>query len=194
MKFLQKFLLVAVSLGIASGASAAADIQKYLTDGQTAFMRGDLVTAKRNFQSASKIEPRNPTVIGFLKQIAAAEAKNPSSPGSEAEFKGIIFPQIQFREATLSSVLDFMKKKVSELTGGKKSVNFVPQLTPEQMNAPITLTLTDIPFTEVLRYVAETVDAKVEYQKYAVVLKGKGGAPAPVTKPTGEAPPPPPPQ
>jgi hypothetical protein len=192
MKLLQKFLLVAVSLGVASGASAAADIQKYLTEGQTALLRGDLVTAKRNFETASKLDPRNPTVIGFLKQIAAAEAKNPSSPSSEAEFKGIIIPQIQFREATLSSVLDFMKKKVSELTGGKKSVNFVPQLTPEQMNAPITLTLTDIPFTEALRYVAETVDAKVEYQKYAVVIKGKGGAaPAPVTKPSGEAPAPP---
>jgi hypothetical protein len=189
MKLLQKFLLVAVPLGVAAGAWAA-DVQKYLTDGQTAFMRGDLVAARRNFEMASKLEPRNPTVVGFLKQIAAAEAKNSSSQGAEQDFKGIVIPQIQFKEATFAAALDFLKKKVSDLTGGKKSVNFVLKIAPEQQNTPVTLSLTNIPFTEALRYIAELVDAQVEYQKYAVVIKSKSGgaAPAGATKPTGEAP------
>jgi hypothetical protein len=189
MKFLPKFLLAALALGVASAAWAA-DVQKYLTEGQTAFMRGDLVTARRNFELASKLEPRNPTVVGFLKQIAAAEAKSASNQGAEQDFKGIIIPQIQFKEATFSAALNFLKQKVSELTGGKKSVNFVLKLAPEQQNAPVTLSLTNIPFTEALRYIAELVDAQVEYQKYAVVIKSKsgGGAPASTTKPAGEAP------
>ena len=33
----------------------------------------------------------------------------------------------------------------------------------------------DIPFTEALRYIAESIDAKVEYQKFAVVIKSKSG-------------------
>ena len=177
MKLLQKFLLVAVSLGITSGTWAA-DLQKYLTEGQTAFMRGDLATAKRNFEIANKIDPKNPTTIGFLQQIAAAEAKNPIA-SSEGEYKGIIIPQLQFKETTLNSALDFMKKKVSDATGGKKSVNFVMQISAEAQNTPITLTLSNIPFTEALRYVTELVGAKVEYQKFAVVIKPAGGA-APV--------------
>jgi hypothetical protein len=189
MKFLPKFLLAAFFLGVASAAWAA-DVQKYLTEGQTAFMRGDLVTARRNFEMASKLEPRNPTVVGFLKQIAAAEAKSASNQGAEQEFKGIIIPQIQFKEATFSAALDFLKQKVSDLTGGKKAVNFVLKLAPEQQNAQVTLSLTNIPFTEALRYIAELVDAQVEYQKYAVVIKSKSGgaAPASTAKPAGEPP------
>jgi hypothetical protein len=189
MKFLPKFLLAAFFLGVAPAAWAA-DVQKYLTECQTAFMRGDLVTARRNFEMASKLEPRNPTVVGFLKQIAAAEAKSASNQGAEQEFKGIIIPQIQFKEATFSAALDFLKQKVSDLTGGKKAVNFVLKLAPEQQNAQVTLSLTNIPFTEALRYIAELVDAQVEYQKYAVVIKSKSGgaAPASTAKPAGEPP------
>jgi hypothetical protein len=179
---LQKFLLAAASIGIVSGACAQ-DIQKYLTEGQTAFMRGDVPTAKRNFEMANKLAPKNPTVIGFLKQIAAAEAKNPALASTEIEYKGIIIPQLQFREATFDSALEFLKKKVSELTGGKKSVNFVNQLPPDQQNTPITLNLTNIPVTEALRYVAELVNAKVEYQKFAVVIKPAGPTPVSNNKP-----------
>jgi hypothetical protein len=181
MNLLQKSLLVAVSLGIASSAWAA-DLQKLLTEGQTAFMRGDLVTAKRNFVIANKMDPKNPTVIGFLKQIAAAEAKNPSGASSEHEYRDIVIPQIQFKEATFASAVDFMKKKVSDLTGGKKSINIVNKLPAEAQNTPITLNLTNIPFTEALRYIAELVGAKVEYQKYAVVLAPAVGGAAPVSE------------
>jgi hypothetical protein len=189
MNLLQKSLLVAVSLGVASSAWAA-DIQKLLTEGQTAFMRGDVPTAKRNFEMANKLDPKNPTVIGFLKQIAAAEAKNPALASTEIEYRGIIIPQLQFKEATLNSAIEFMKKKVSDLTGGKKSINIVNKLGPEAQNTPITLNLTNIPFTEALRYIAELVGAKVEYQKYAVVLAPAGGGAAPVSeaKATPDAP------
>jgi len=189
MTLLQKFLLVAVSLGVASGAWAA-DIQQFLTEGQTAFMRGDMAAAKRSFQTANKIDPKNPTAIGFLRQIAAAEAKNPGIATSEGEYKGIIIPQIQFRDATFAAALDFMKKKVVELSGGKKSVNFVLQIPPEQQNTPVTLNLSDIPFTEALRYIAELVNAKVEYQKYAVVIKPVGGGAVATSegKPSSNAP------
>ena len=187
MNLLQKSLLVAVSLSFTAGAFAA-DIQKYLTEGQTAFMRGDLVTAKRNFEVANRLAPNNPTVIGFLKQIAAAEAKNPTMASSEGEYKGLIIPQIQFKEATFGAALDFLKTKVTELSGGKKSVNFVNQLPADQQNTPITLSLTNIPVTEALRYIAELVNAKVEYQKYAVVIKPAGATPVSNTKPSGDAP------
>lgn len=175
MKLLQKFLLVAVSLAVTVNAWSA-DLQSLLTEGQTAFMRGDMAAAKRSFQLANRVDPRNPTVIGFLKQIAAAEAKNPGATSSEAEYKGIVIQKIEFRDATLASALDFMKRKVADQTGGKKSVNFVLQLSPEQQNAPVSLTLSDIPFTEALRYIAESIDAKVEYQKFAVVIKPKNGS------------------
>lgn len=178
MTLLQKFLLSVVSLGIASSAWAV-DFQQLLTDGQTAFMRGDMAAAKRNFLQANKMAPNNPTVIGFLKQIETAEKKNPRTVSTEAEYKGIIIPKIDFKEATFAAALEFMKKKASELTGGKKSINFVLQIPPEQQQTPVSLTLSNIPFNEALRYIAEMNNAQVEYQKFAVVIKPAGGGAAP---------------
>ena len=190
MILLQKFLVVAVSLGVATTVWAA-DFQQLLTEGQTAFMRGDIPAAKQSFLQARKLQPTNPTVIGYLRQIAVAEKKNPTLASTEIEYKGPIIPKIEFREATFASALEFMRKKASELSGGKKSINFVLQIPPEQQNTPVSLNLTNIPFNEALRYIAELINAKVEYQQYAVVIKPAGaGAAAPVgeVKPTPDAP------
>jgi hypothetical protein len=185
MKLLQKFLIVALSLGAVSGAWAE-DLQKLLTEGQTALLRGDTATAKLYFQKVNQADPRNPVAIGYLRQIAVEEAKNTGAGGQEARLKQLVIPEVQLKEATFGSALDALKKKVADASGGKQSINFVVQLSPEQQNTPVTLSLTGVPFTEVLRYVAEQVGAKVEYQKFAIVIKPAGGA-APTSKP-GEVP------
>jgi hypothetical protein len=177
MKLLQTFLLI-----VTFGAVAfAADLQRILSEAQTAMIRGDLETAKRNFQLAYQIDPRNPTAIGGLKQIAVQEAKGGGTT-VEKQFATLIIPQIQFKEATFSEALDFLKKKVADVSGGKQAANFVVQPGVDQ-SAKITLSLTNIPLTEAIRYLAELVSAKVEYQKYAIVLKPAGGAASTTTAP-----------
>jgi hypothetical protein len=47
--------------------------------------------------------------------------------------------------------------------------------------AEVTLSLTNIPLTEALRYLGGLVNAKVEYDKYAIVIRPAGGA-APVAR------------
>lgn len=180
MTLLPKLLLVAVAIGISTTAWAE-NLQQLLTEGQTAWVRGDIATAKRNFQLVYQADPRNPTAIGYLRQIAAYEKKNPGSVTTESLYKDIIIPRLEFREATLGAALDFMKKKVADASGGKKSVNFVLQLAPEQQNAPVSLNLTNIPFTEALRYIADSVGAKVDYQKFAVVIRSTSGGAAPAS-------------
>lgn len=177
MKLLQTYLTVALSLGVVAG-SFGADIQTYLTEGQTALIRGDTVAAKKAFEAALKINPKNPTAVGYLKQITIAEAKSPSVPQVEQDLQKLIIPQLQLKEATFAAALDFLKKKVAEISKGKHSINFVLQLSAEQQNTAVTLNLTNIPFTEALRYITELAGAKPEYQKFAIVIKPSGGASA----------------
>ena len=176
MKLLQIpfMLLLACVLAV---TAVAADVQKLLSEGQTAMIRGDLETAKSKFQLVNQMDPRNIPAIAYLKQIALQEAQKPTSPQQEKQLSQLIIPKIEFKEATFTSALDFMRRKASELSGGKQSVNFVVQLPPESQNIPVSLNLQNIPFTEALRYVAELAGAKVEYQKFAVVIRS-GGATA----------------
>jgi hypothetical protein len=167
-----KTLLFLLAVG---SAVLAADLQKVLTEAQTAMIRGDYEAAKRGFEMAYKLDPRNPTAIGGLKQVQIALAKQPGAPQVERELSQLIVPNVQFKEATFSAALDAMKKKATELSGGKQNVNFVLQMPAEAQNTPVTLNLANVPFTEALRYLTELVGAKVEYQKFAIVIKGSGG-------------------
>jgi len=168
--FLQTLLL---TVAVATSALGT-DLQRVLQDAQTAMIRGDLETAKRNFQLAYQMDSRNAIAIGGLKQIAAQEKKAGPGGAVEKQFAALIIPQVQFKEASFGSALEALKKKVTEASAGKQAANFVVQPGVDQ-NAQITLSLTDVPFTEALRYMTELVNAKVEYQKYAIVVKPAGG-------------------
>ncbi|MEQ1859923.1 MAG: hypothetical protein ABMA13_08305 [Chthoniobacteraceae bacterium] len=174
MKFLPTFLLV-----LALGSTLLAnDLQRVLSEAQTAMLRGDIETAERNYRLAYQMDSRNPVAIGGLKQVAIARSKGGGAAAVEKQLSSVIIPQVQFKEATFSEALDFLKKKVTDLSGGKQSANFVVQPGVDQ-GAKITLSLTNIPLTEAMRYLAELVSAKVEYQQYAIVIRPSGGvAPA----------------
>ena len=171
-----------------SSVAFAADLQRVLSEGQTAMLRGDLEGAKRAFQMAYQIDPHNAVAIGYLRQIAVAEKKEGGSATAEKQLAAVTISQVQFKEATFSAALDALKKKVAEGSGGKLAANFVVQPGVDQ-NTPVTLSLTNIPVTEAIRYIAELVNAKVEYQKYAIVIKPAGATPGTTTAPAPAAPP-----
>lgn len=182
MKSLQ--ILAGVLSLLAAPAAFAADspeVQEYLREGQAAFLRGDYASAKSAFQMVYSIDPRNMTAINFLKRIKVAEETRPKYTDQQQSLAGIVIPQIQFREATLGSALDFLKKAVEKQTGGKQAANFVVQLPAEQVNTQtVTLNLTNVPFTEAVRYLAELANATVSYDRYAIMIKPKSAvAPAP---------------
>jgi hypothetical protein len=173
-----KLLPVPVALLILGTSALGADVQRILTEAQTAMLRGDLETAKRNFQIVYQLDPKNAVAIGGLRQIALEERKGGGSGSVEKQFAQLILPQVQFKEATFTEALDFLKKKVTDVSGGKQTANFVvqPGIDP---SSKVTLSLTNIPFTEALRYLGELVSAKIDYQKYAIVIRPANGAARP---------------
>lgn len=182
MKSLQSLVSTFAVLCLASIALAApADIQDLLTEGQLAYQRGDLAKAKAAFSMVYQMDARNPVAIGYLRRIQVDEANKPKGNAAESQLAGLIIPQIQFKDATLGSTLEYLKKAVEKQSGGKQTVNFVVQLPAAQLNTQtVTLNLTSIPFTEALRYLADLANARVEYEKYAIKLlpKPATGAPA----------------
>jgi hypothetical protein len=177
----------------AAGSPPPPEIQELLTKGQTAYMKGDLETAKAAFEMVYQMDSRNTTAIGFLKHIQADEKNKPKYVPMERQLANLIIPQIQFREASLGSALDYLKKAVDKQSNGKVAVNFVVQLPAEQQNTQqVTLALSNVPFTEALKYLGTVASLDFVYDKYAIIVKPKADAastattapaPAPTTAP-----------
>src|SRR5579863_6572047 len=104
MKTLQIAVCTLV-LSLASAALAAdapsSQIQQLLTEGQTAYMKGDYQKAKGAFEMVYEIDPRNTTAIGFLRQLKVMEENKPKGLSQEKSLEAIIIPKIEFRDATL---------------------------------------------------------------------------------------------
>jgi len=99
----------------------------------------------------------------------------PSTPdnGAKADW---IFPKIDFREATLREVADYLVVKSRQLDPKGKGVNIVLRNGRALDEAKITLSLVNVPLQEVLKYVAALANAEAVEEEFAYVLRPKAAA------------------
>ena len=160
------------------------ELQRLLTEGQAALMKNDLATAKADFTWVLQIDSHNKTAIGYLRRIAVQEGQQNKGAALEKQLDGLTIPKLEFKEATLGSALDYMKKAADKISNGKVAVSFVMEVPPEQVNSqPVTLSLTNIPFTEALRYIGGVAGLNFTYEKYAIVVRPNGSAAPTATVP-----------
>jgi len=168
------------------------ELAEYIAQGKAAYVRGDIEGAKAAFQMAYQIDSRNQVAIGYLRRIKMDQQTKPKSEPIEKQLATVIIPQIQFHDATLGSALEYLKNAVKRETNGRQAVNFVVQLPVEQMNTKtVTLNLTNVPFTEALRYLGTVASLNFQFDKYAILVKPTAEftpAPAPVPAATTATP------
>jgi tetratricopeptide (TPR) repeat protein len=90
----------------------------------------------------------------------------------------IIIPKLEFREATIREAIEFLKTKTGELDTdsppGAKGVNMVLKLEATAPDNPadarITVSLTNIPLIEALRYITGLANLKYKIEPYAVAI------------------------
>ncbi|TCO93301.1 hypothetical protein EV701_1043 [Chthoniobacter flavus] len=171
----------------AADATPSPEIQQLLKEGQEAYQKGDIEGAKSAFEMVYTLDSRNITAINYLTRIRAMKGAAPKGGVPiERQVASVMIPQIQFRDATLGSALDYLKKAVARESGNKVAVNFVVKLPAEQVaTQTVTLSLSKVPFTEAVKYLASVANLDVEYQKYAIVLKPKADGTASATTTTG---------
>ena len=183
-------VLLLASLTLATGAFAD-DVSDLMTDAQRTYIRGDLAGAKEKFNLVRKLDPNNRTAQSYLRKIVAEEAAQqagkPQPNATETALKKIILEKVDFHEATLVELLEFLRQKGNQLGEGKVAINFVFQLEEQAKSAKVTLTMQKVPFTEVLRYIGELANVQFTFEPYAIVVKPKG--PAPTAGTTGAPPP-----
>lgn len=171
MKRVLALLLLAISPLVAQQEEMQAEAVR-------AFQAGDFTTAKSLFQSLLEIDPKNPAARNYLRAIALREG---GGPGLEASLKNINIPAVDFRDVTVREAVAFVAQKVQEISGGKQSVNVVWMVPPDMTEGTrVTLSLRNLPASEVLRYIGDASNLRFTYDARALKIR-------PMTKPSGEA-------
>lgn len=172
---------VLLSTGVAE-SPAGQDVATLVSDAQRTYVRGDLAGAQEKFELVRRLEPQNRVAIGYLRRIIAERAREDAARGpanaTKAALERIVLEKVQFEDATLPEVLDFLRQKGNQLGGGKVAINFVRKLDEKGQNARVTLSLSQVPFTEVLRYVGDLAGVDFKYERFAIVVVDKGAEPA----------------
>ncbi len=103
----------------------------------------------------------------------APKAPAPAQPAGAALKKAtaIILPKLDLRDATLSEALDFLRAKSAALDPVKKGVNLVLMPAAKGDSAQITLSLSGVPLSEALRYIAALAGYEITADEHVITLR-----------------------
>ena len=100
---------------------------------------------------------------------------------NDAKLKEITIPKVEFSGTPLSDALAFLRQRsieldVTEADPSRKGFNFVLNA-PDMENTKITLRLTDVPFSEALRYTTNLAQVSYSVMPHAIVIVPLGSNP-----------------
>jgi thioredoxin-like negative regulator of GroEL len=158
-----------VALLVMAFSPLIAQQEEIQSEAVRAFQEGDYATAKSLFESLLAIDPKNVAARSYLRAIALRED---AGPGLRAFLRSINIPAVDFRDVTVREAVAFVAQKVHEVSGGKQSVNVVWMVPSEVTESTrITLSLQNVPASEVLRYIGDAANLRFTYDTHAVKIR-----------------------
>lgn len=148
---------------------------------------GNTVFSKREIKTEVSVHPGDILIVSSLDQDEKpAPAKRlfltvkarllEDESAVRARLGKIIIPSLEFGDATLTDALAFLRVRSRELDPEKRGVNLV-HIPVEGVPEPrLTVSFTEIPLSEALKYVAALSGLEVEFGDAAVVLRKPSGA------------------
>ncbi|MEO6846420.1 MAG: hypothetical protein ABI443_03540 [Chthoniobacterales bacterium] len=86
----------------------------------------------------------------------------------------VIVPKVEFKETSLDSTLDFMAQipvKTHQMETAVNMVKAYKTANPELGDVKITLSLSNVPWTELLRYICLAANVQYRYEAFAVFIE-----------------------
>ena len=162
------FLIAFAGALMIAAAPAADDINTLFQQGRTAYYNGNFELASQLLTQVLAANPGHFETKAILAQIKV-QSKGHSS--LQKQYSAVIIPKFQVTDVTLAESLEALGIFAKNASNGKVQPNFVVR-TPELNSARITLSLTDVPLTEVIRYLAEMSKARTTWDQHAVMFSG----------------------
>ncbi len=173
-------MILATPILVAQGTQENA-----FTKGVELFNQEKYAEALVLFEQVLQVRPSFVYARSYASQCRLALAKGPQQKNDlEARLARVIIPEVNFSDASLGDVLDYLSSRTQEITQGATTVNFIFMGTTElRSETQITLNLRNIPVTEVIKYVAQMSKMTLRYEPNAVVITAPS---APLSAPSTE--------
>ena len=175
MKTLKAIMVIGLSLTTSSFADdlkeKALKIQSLYKLGLIAMHQGKGAEARTAFNDVLKLQPGHGHARYQLTQLTATVAKVQQQKRA-ALFASTILKEINFNKATLEETLDALDLFTSEATDKKFTPNFVIQDPNGKLEEKtITLKMTNVPLSGILKYVTELTGTSIRYDAHATVFR-----------------------
>lgn len=162
---MRAFLILASLLTILPALAVADPSESDLMgQAQRAYLSGDLDNATHLFIQVVQMDGKNALAIQYLKKIRAALV---AQQGTTDPIQNVVIPKIELSSATFAAALDYMKEQAAKQS---VSISFVPELPAAQLQHPVTLSLSQIPFLDGLNYLCSLNNATYKLERYAIVI------------------------
>ncbi|HSI15500.1 MAG TPA: M56 family metallopeptidase [Chthoniobacter sp.] len=103
--------------------------------------------------------------------VAAAPARAlPTADETKEAAAQIVIPKLEFRDATLQEAVATLQQKVTEASGDKPAISIVAAPSVEANPAKITVSLTQIPLAEAVKYLAGLANQTLDFRPGAIVI------------------------
>jgi general secretion pathway protein D len=107
----------------------------------------------------------------------------------QRKLRELVIAQVDFSEATLGEVMEYLRVRTRDLDPAGKGLDFVNSVPADQPLKPISLNLREVPVEEVLRYVADIAGITYKVEEFAVRLVSLADASADIISRTYRVPP-----
>jgi hypothetical protein len=176
MRAWNKIVVAAVLvMAMASGWAAEQDLAKLYEEGRAAYYRGDLNEAVEKLQVVREAMPDHGATRAMLANALTKIGAQGGGNELEASYAKIVVPRVELVEISVAEALPLLGELGFRASGEKVRPNLL--LRPGAGgDARISLTLSEVPLTEAIRYVAQMAGLEVKYEKFAVVIGPRAGA------------------
>lgn len=152
---------------LTAASFAADDINTLFQQGRTAYYNGNFDLARQLLTQVQAMNPKHFETNAMLAQIAAQDKKGEGN--LRRQFDAVTIPKYEVTDTSLEESLQALTIYAKNASKDKVQPNFIVK-SPDLNKAKITLSLTNTPLSEVVRYLSEMAKAKVTWDKHAVVF------------------------
>ena len=111
-------------------------------------------------------------VIASYQGAGVSPIEQTSSLSIERRLSQMIVPRVEFNQASITDVINFLNIRSRELdtSPDKKGFNFVSRIGPDVQTNDITMSVRDMPMLEVLRYACQLANVKFQIGEFAITV------------------------
>ncbi len=108
-------------------------------------------------------------ILFLILSVAASQIFAAETMRTKAQ--SLTLPTVQYRDATVQSILVDIQKQSVELDAEGIGINFVLTIGPDLLNRTLTMTLAKPTVERVLKFIASTAPIYFQYEDAAIVVR-----------------------